>query len=137
MSALRFRAQQAIVVVLATPRDLDTAIATHCAAVEDAALESEANLLLQQRVEPSVVSVEQLAQEKPIVRLVNNLLLNGVQRRASDIHLHPREYIAEVRYRMDGSLVSVGGMVRLAAQALSLARAGVASLTDVFRARSD
>jgi type IV pilus assembly protein PilB len=108
MSALRFRAQQAIVVVLASPRDLDTAIATHCTAVEDAALASEADLLLQQRVEPRVATVERLAQEKPIVRLVNNMLLNAVQRRASDIHVHPREQHAEIRYRIDGSLVAVG-----------------------------
>jgi type IV pilus assembly protein PilB len=40
--------------------------------------------------------------------LVNSLLLNAVQRRASDIHLHPRERCAEVRYRIDGSLVAVG-----------------------------
>jgi hypothetical protein len=35
-------------------------------------------------------------------------LINAVQRRASDIHLHPRERFAEVRYRIDGSLVAVG-----------------------------
>jgi hypothetical protein len=42
-----------------------------------------------------------LAQQKPIVRLVDNLpwwsLLNAVQRRASDIHLHPREHSTDVR----------------------------------------
>lgn len=56
--------------------------------------------------------IERLAQQKPIVRLVDNLpwwwLLNAVQRRASDIHLHPREHSADVRYRIDGSLVAVG-----------------------------
>ena len=40
--------------------------------------------------------------------MVTNLLLNAVQRRASDIHLHPREHCADVRYRIDGSLVAVG-----------------------------
>jgi len=112
MSALRFFAQQAIEIVLSSPRDLDTAIATHCPALDDPALESEANQLLQQRAEPLVSSVERLAQEKPIVRMVDNLLLNAVQRGASDIHLHPMEHRADVRYRIDGSLVGVGELHR-------------------------
>ena len=70
LSLLRFRTQKPIEVVLASPRDLDTAIATHYPAIEDAALESEADRLLEQYPEPVVSSVERLAQEKPIVRLV-------------------------------------------------------------------
>jgi len=112
LSLLRFRTQKPIEVVLASPRDLDTAIATHYPAIEDAALESEADRLLEQYPEPVVSSVERLAQEKPIVRLVENLLLNAVQRRASDIHLHPREHNADIRYRIDGSLVGVGALNR-------------------------
>lgn len=108
ISALRFRTQRPLEVVLANPSDLDTAIATRYPATEDEALVSEAERLLQQRDSTAAVSIEQLLQEKPIVRLVSNLLLNAVQRRASDIHLHPCEHIADVRYRIDGSLVEVG-----------------------------
>ena len=112
LSMLRFRAQQPIDVVLASPKDLDTAIATHYPAIDDAALESEADRLLEEDRAPAASSIERLAQGKPIVRLVNNLLLNAVQRRASDIHLHPRERKADVRYRIDGSLVGVGELNR-------------------------
>jgi type IV pilus assembly protein PilB len=112
LSLLRFRTQKPIEVVLASPQDLDTAIATHYPAMEDAALESEADRLLEQYPEPVVSLVERLAQEKPIVRLVENLLLNAVQRRASDIHVHPREHKADMRYRIDGSLVGVGELNR-------------------------
>ncbi len=108
LSALRFRTQRPLEVVLASPTDLDMAIATRYPATEDEALVSEAERLLQQHDAAVGPSVEQLLQEKPIVRLVSNLLLNAVQRRASDIHLHPREHYADVRYRIDGSLVDVG-----------------------------
>lgn len=112
MSALRFRTQKPIEVVLASSTDLDTAIAIHYPAIDAAALAFEADRLLGERIEPVELPVERLARQKPIVRLVDNLLLNGVQRRASDIHLHPREHSADVRYRIDGSLVSVGEFSR-------------------------
>ena len=108
VAALRFRAQKPIEVVLASPTDLETAIATHYPLIEGAALDREADRMLEEHSEPATAPLERLAQQKPIVRLVENLLLNAVLRRASDIHLHPRESSADVRYRIDGSLVAVG-----------------------------
>jgi type IV pilus assembly protein PilB len=40
----------------------------------------------------------------PIVRTVNLMLQEAVKRRASDIHLEPRQGHMEVRYRIDGAL---------------------------------
>jgi type IV pilus assembly protein PilB len=134
LSALRFRTQKPIEVVLASPADLDTAIATHYPLIEDAALVREAERLLEQRIEPTEAPVERLAQQKPIVRLVTNLLLNGVQRRASDIHLHPREHCADVRYRIDGSLVAVGEFNRALLPAV-VARIKVLATMDVAEHR--
>jgi len=109
LSILQFRAQKSIEVVFASAADLDTAIATHYPLIESAALDSEADRILgENHAKPAAPPAERLAQQKPIVRLVNNLLLNAVQRRASDLHLHSRERCAEVRYRIDGSLVAVG-----------------------------
>ncbi len=45
--------------------------------------------------------------DPPVVRLVNYLLLNAVDRRASDIHLEPYETFFRVRYRIDGRLFTV------------------------------
>lgn len=42
--------------------------------------------------------------DSPIVRLVNQLLQNAVQQRASDIHIDPQETKVVVRYRIDGVL---------------------------------
>ncbi|RKY39775.1 MAG: type II secretion system protein GspE [Candidatus Omnitrophota bacterium] len=42
--------------------------------------------------------------EAPIVKLVNLLILQAVQSRASDIHIEPEEKFVRVRYRIDGML---------------------------------
>lgn len=48
-----------------------------------------------------------LASEAPIIRLVNRLILNAVEIRASDIHFEPFENEFVVRYRIDGVLHEV------------------------------
>jgi general secretion pathway protein E len=48
-----------------------------------------------------------LASEAPIIRLVNRLILNAVDMRASDIHFEPFETEFKVRYRVDGVLAEV------------------------------
>jgi type IV pilus assembly protein PilB len=51
------------------------------------------------------VQAERLADaDSPIVRLVNQLLQNAVQQRASDIHMDPQETKIAIRYRIDGVL---------------------------------
>ena len=52
------------------------------------------------------VNIEQ-ASEAPIIRLVNRLILNAVETRASDIHFEPFEHEFKVRYRIDGVLHEV------------------------------
>ena len=133
LAAVRFRTQKRIEIVLASPLDIQTAIATHYPLIEDAALSREAERLLLENVEPTA-PIERLAQQKPIVRLVNNLLLNAVQRRASDIHLHPRDRCADARYRIDGSLVAVGEFNRALLPAV-VARIKVLAAMDVAEHR--
>ncbi|MFZ5766470.1 MAG: type II secretion system ATPase GspE [Thermodesulfobacteriota bacterium] len=48
-----------------------------------------------------------LAQEAPIIRLVNRLILQAVEEKASDIHFEPFEHRFRVRYRLDGLLREV------------------------------
>jgi len=45
-----------------------------------------------------------MASEAPIIRLVNRLILNAVELKASDIHFEPFENEFRVRYRIDGVL---------------------------------
>ncbi|HXF83268.1 MAG TPA: GspE/PulE family protein [bacterium] len=53
------------------------------------------------------ISLEQLrrmAEEQPIIRLVNRLIEEAVRKRASDIHIEPQGRAVRVRYRIDGVL---------------------------------
>jgi type IV pilus assembly protein PilB len=43
----------------------------------------------------------------PIIRLVHSIIMEAIQRRASDIHLEPLEKRFRVRYRVDGVLLEV------------------------------
>jgi type IV pilus assembly protein PilB len=43
----------------------------------------------------------------PIIKLVHSLIMEAIQRRASDIHLEPMEKRFRVRYRVDGVLIEV------------------------------
>lgn len=54
--------------------------------------------------EQDVANLEEQAEEGSIIRLVNMLILEGVQRGASDIHIEPLEHKIVVRYRIDGIL---------------------------------
>ena len=51
-----------------------------------------------------VASMENLANQAPIVRFVNLVLMQAVQDRASDIHFEPFENEFKIRYRVDGAL---------------------------------
>ena len=46
-------------------------------------------------------------EDAPIVRFVNKIMLDGIRRGASDIHLEPYEKTYRIRYRMDGVLKEI------------------------------
>ncbi|KPJ92024.1 MAG: type II secretion system protein GspE [Gemmatimonas sp. SG8_17] len=49
----------------------------------------------------------QVADDAPVVKLINGILSDAVKRGASDIHIEPFEKEIRVRYRIDGALVEV------------------------------
>jgi type IV pilus assembly protein PilB len=53
------------------------------------------------------VKKEDLADDAPVVKLINGLLTDAVKRGASDIHIEPFEHEMRVRYRVDGALAEV------------------------------
>ncbi|MFH0779821.1 MAG: ATPase, T2SS/T4P/T4SS family [Parcubacteria group bacterium] len=57
--------------------------------------------------EPDVVDLERSAEDAPIVRLVNMILMDGIRRNASHIHVEPYEKDFRVRLRIDGVLYEV------------------------------
>jgi len=52
----------------------------------------------------STQAIESEASKRPIVRLLNTLILQGVLRGASDIHIRPSKEHADILYRVDGVL---------------------------------
>ena len=54
--------------------------------------------------EEEIEHLRDLAQEAPIINLVNLLITRAVERRASDIHIEPFEDGLHIRYRIDGIL---------------------------------
>ena len=55
-------------------------------------------------VQDEIAHLRELAEEAPVVELVNNLLSQAIDDGASDIHLEPEERAFSVRYRIDGVL---------------------------------
>lgn len=51
-------------------------------------------------------NLRELAEEAPVVEFVNNLLAQAVESGASDIHVEPQENAFEVRFRVDGVLIT-------------------------------
>jgi type IV pilus assembly protein PilB len=54
-----------------------------------------------------VSSLQGMAEEAPVVRLVNSILSQGVREGASDIHISPEKSSVQVRFRVDGKLHEV------------------------------
>ncbi len=94
-------------VTVATQRDIQWAVRKFYGARDDElALES---LNPSQFQVPDALQEElvRLSSEKPIVRLVANIILDAIERRASDIHIKPRDKHVELIYRMDGVLTNI------------------------------
>ncbi|MGD8970725.1 MAG: GspE/PulE family protein [Desulfobacterales bacterium] len=54
-----------------------------------------------------VSSLQGMAEEAPVIRLVNSILSQAVREGASDIHISPEKDYVQVRFRVDGKLHDV------------------------------
>ena len=54
-----------------------------------------------------VSSLQGMAEEAPVVRLVNSILSQGVREGGSDIHISPEKDYVQIRFRVDGRLHEV------------------------------
>jgi len=76
--------------------------------LEDMQYEKEEEVeraLLTEDVE--VGSLQDMAEEAPVVRLVNSILAQAVREGASDVHISPEKDYVQVRFRVDGKLHEV------------------------------
>ena len=54
--------------------------------------------------EINVASLQGMAEEAPIIRLVNSVLSQAVREGASDIHFSPEKDYVNLQFRVDGKL---------------------------------
>ncbi len=54
-----------------------------------------------------VASLQDLAAEAPVIRLVNTIFSQAVREGASDIHISPQQNSVQIRFRIDGKLYDV------------------------------
>src|SRR6516164_362623 len=95
--------------VLASPREIARLIKTHFGVGGDTV-----SSMVQERANDDVELLEDLeaddseaakmAQEASVVKLVNEILVEAANERASDIHIEPEEDGLRIRYRIDGLL---------------------------------
>jgi type IV pilus assembly protein PilB len=104
---LEFLSSRRIVPVAATPHGIRNAIARLYDQVEDATMAQQLGLNLQAAAETTPQEAERLASERPVVTTIHDVIAEAVRRRASDIHLRPREHDVDLLYRIDDEMVPV------------------------------
>jgi type IV pilus assembly protein PilB len=82
-------------------------LADHASLVTDADLEADLELESTDIEEVDFEALERAAEEAPIVKLVNLILVDSLRRGASDVHLEPYEKEYRVRFRIDGVLYNI------------------------------
>ena len=70
-------------------------------------IEEEKMEVLEETEEVDIKELQQASEDAPVVKLVNLILTDAINRKASDIHLEPYEKLFRVRYRIDGVLYDV------------------------------
>jgi len=70
-------------------------------------IEEDDDLEIVEEEEDEEVGAVTVADDAPVVKLINGILSDAVKRGASDIHIEPFEKELRVRYRIDGSLLEV------------------------------
>ena len=108
ISALRFNTNSGIDTVIADSDDIRLLLQKFYSRLEESeALEDlQVDAVGSSPVESaeSLYLMEQEAQRKPIVRLVNAILVQAVTKNASDINIRPEKDRVNVYYRIDGKL---------------------------------
>ncbi|MBP8295592.1 MAG: type II/IV secretion system protein [Burkholderiales bacterium] len=106
---LSFTVERPVQFVLASREEIDEAIGRNyhawsekqvLASLATAIPEQDQQYLLWQEA-------NKLAQQQPMVKLVDSMLTEAIRQRASDIHIRPGETGFEVLYRIDGTLIPI------------------------------
>jgi type IV pilus assembly protein PilB len=132
---LGFVANKKIEIVISTPEDIDWAINEFYGNNLDVNVEQiESELLSVPENIETGDDLEKMANEKPIVRLVQNLIVESVNRGASDIHIRPLSNGVQVLFRIHGKLTLVKNFSKSLLSAI-VSRIKVVSRMDISQRR--
>ena len=109
---LAYKTGKEVQVVVADPASIEAAIKKHYGQesesvsdiLKELGQDSDLSREIAEVTAGDEINVESLANEAPIIKFVNLVLLQAVQDRASDIHFEPFEDEFKIRYRVDGAL---------------------------------
>lgn len=106
LELLRFTVEHAIQFVLANASEIEQAIKLN---YQESQTVQELEIPTPETIDEQKIwrDAEQLAKEAPLVQLVNSIILDAINQRASDIHIRPSSKSFELLYRIDGSLLSI------------------------------
>ncbi len=104
LDELRLLAGCPIELVLADEEGLNKFIRENYGVGGDTLDEMAGNLKTAATVEPKPVDEAEQAHEASVIKLVNDLLSEAIELRATDVHVEPYEHELIVRYRIDGVL---------------------------------
>jgi general secretion pathway protein E len=93
--------------LIIAPAEFDRALRLLYQRLRDEADDDEVHVVAVANADSNDLDVQRLrdiANEAPVVRLVNQIISNAVEHAASDIHIEPRPDVIAVRYRIDGFL---------------------------------
>lgn len=111
LDAIRMRSKVSVVEpVLSTEKDIYKAIDQYygiTGSLDDIIKTIDKIRLPSLGMESGTKTLAKVAEEVPIVKLVNLLIMRAVKERASDIHIEPGDNILRVRFRIDGILHEV------------------------------
>lgn len=98
-----------IVVALSTLNDIQEALKKQYGLAADTLEKismgvAKSSVSSTEMAQESVEDIERLAEDASVIKLVNQIILEGWKRRATDIHIEPYRQGVALRYRVDGIL---------------------------------
>ncbi len=135
LDELTFLTGKQILPVLALEPDLDRHLAEYYGELDPASGMSGISFENESGEQIENIQLDEGAEDRPAVRLVNLILARAIQERASDIHLEPQESSLQVRYRIDGSLQPQPFVVPASAVSVVVSRVKILSQLDISERR--
>ncbi len=134
---VRFKSAMDVEVVLATNTSIKSAIEQFYGVT--GTMEEVLDAMDKQKIQKlpedlGASALEELAQEAPVVKFVNLMIMEAVKSRASDVHIEPEEDRLRIRFRVDGILQETSSPPKHI-QAAIVSRIKVLSKLDIAEKR--